>query len=99
MRTIIIEGNFSNPLNDSVVLNVFRPNNLSNPYSFSKTYESDFTETLTDLEQDTTYNIVCAGFATGEFELTISGDFENPNPIGDSFTNDNFNRVYPIHTV
>lgn len=98
MRTVIIEGNFSNPLNDSVVLNVFRPDNLSNPYSFSKTYEGDFTETLTDLELDTTYTIVCAGFATGNFALTISGEFENPNPIEDSFSNDNFTRAYPIHT-
>ena len=38
------------------------------------------------------------GFTTGKFSLKISGEFENPNPINDSFENDTFSPGYTILT-
>jgi len=98
MKKIAIEGKFTGSVNNFVVLDVFRPNSIPPPYDFRKTYEESFRETLSDLEPDTDYNIDFTGFTTGQFELRISGEFEAPNPITDSFEDDTFSPGFIIHT-
>jgi hypothetical protein len=98
MKTITINGVFSGTPNDFVVLDVFRPNSLHHPYDFKKTYTRSFTETLSDLEPDTTYSIDFSGFTPGTFDLMISGDFVGRNPITDSFEDSSFTPGYVIHT-
>lgn len=99
MKKIVIEGKFTGSVNNLVVLDVFRPNALPNPYDFRKVYTADFKETLNDLQPDTTYNIDFSGFTTGSFDLKISGAFDPPNPITDSFSNASFSPGYVIHTT
>ncbi|QNA46047.1 hypothetical protein [Lacibacter sediminis] len=98
MSTITIKGNFSGNVNNFVILDVFRPNSLQNHYDFRKTFERDFEETLTDLLPGLTYNIDFTGFTTANFEITISGDFDNPNPIEDSVSKA-FSPGYAIQTT
>lgn len=98
MKRITIEGAFSGTPNDFVVLDVFRPNALDRPYDFRKSFTGSFKEILRDLEPDTTYNIDFSGFTPGDFTLTISGEYEDPNPQSDSFTDKSFSPGYVIHT-
>jgi hypothetical protein len=98
MKKITIEGKFTGSVNNFVVLDVFRPNSLPNPYDFRKTYNGSFKETIKDLQPDTIYNIDFTGYTTGKFELKISGEFVLPNPITDSFENDSFSPGYAIRT-
>ncbi len=98
MSTITIKGDFSGKTNNFVIVDVFRPNSLPNPYDFRKTFEGDFEETLTDLLPDLIYNIDLTGFTTANFDVTISGDFINPNPIEDSL-NKAFSPGYAIQTT
>jgi len=98
MKKITIEGKFTGPVNNFVVLEVFRPNALSNPYDFRKSYNDDFKETFKDLHPDTTYNVDLAGFTTTEFSLKISGEIEVPNPITSTFQETSFNPGFVIQT-
>lgn len=98
MKKITIEGKFSGTPNDFVVLDVFRSNALPNPYDFKKSYTGSFKETLKDLEPDTIYNIDFSGFTPGDFEIKISGEFQNTNPQTASFTNTSFTPGYVIQT-
>jgi hypothetical protein len=98
MKKITIEGKFTGSINNSVDLVVLRPNSLPNPYDFSKNYKTDFIEILVDLQDNTTYNIDFTGFSTGTFDLTISGEFNPPNPIKDTLTEHTFSPGYVIHT-
>ena len=99
MKKITIEGKFSGPVNKYVVLDVFRPNGSASPYDFKKTYNDSFKETLQDLDAGLTYNIDFSGYSADKFDLTISGEFENPNPITDSFDAGSFSPGYAIHTT
>lgn len=96
--SITIEGKFLGPVNNHVVLDVFRPNALPNPYNFSKSYNGNFKEVLKDLEPGLDYAIDFTGFTTTTFDLSISGDFIAPNPITDSFNNMAFSPGYAIKT-
>ena len=98
MKKIIIEGKFTGAVNNFVVLDLFRPNSQPSPYDFRKSYDKDFKETLKDLQPELIYNIDFTGFTTGKFSLKISGEFENSNPITDSFENDTFSPGYTILT-
>jgi hypothetical protein len=98
MKKIIIEGKFTGSVNNFVIVDVFRPNSLPNPYDFRKTFTASFKETLKDLQPDAGYNIDFSGFTTGNFTLKITGEFVDPNPIEDAFQNDSFNPGYFIRT-
>jgi hypothetical protein len=95
-RKIVIEGTFSGTVNNHVILDVFRSNALPKPYDFRKKYEESFKETLDDLEPGLVYNIDFTGFTTTQFDLKISGEFDLPNPIIDSFQNTSFSPGYSI---
>lgn len=99
MKKIIIEGKFTGSVNNFVIVDVFRPNSLPNPYDFRKTFTGSFKETLKDLQPDTGYNIDFSGFTTGNFKLKITGEFVDPNPIEETFQNDSFNPGYFIRTT
>lgn len=98
MKTITIEGKFTGSVNNFVILDIFRPNGLTNPYNSTKTFYGNFKQVEKYLEPDSSYTIDLSGFTTGCFELRISGEFQNPNPILDSFHADSFNPGYFIHT-
>src|SRR5689334_18623140 len=96
--TVTIEGKFTGPVNNHVVLDVFRPNSLPNPYDFHKSYNGNFKEVLKDLEPGLQYAIDFSGFTTTTFDLSISGDFTGTNPITDSYSNTAFNPGFAITT-
>jgi len=98
-RKIVIKGTFSGPVNNHVILEVFRSNALPHPYDFRKTYDGSFKETLDDLEPRLVYTIDFTGFTTTQFDLEISGEFDPPNPITDSFQNTSFSPGYAIKTI
>jgi hypothetical protein len=99
MKTITIEGKFTESINNSVSIEVFRPNALPYPYDFRKKYFGDFKEVLKDLQDNLIYNIDFSGFTTGTFTLKISGEFTPPNIINDTFTADTFSPGYVIQTT
>lgn len=98
MKTITIEGKFTDSVNNSVTVEVYRPNSIPSPYDLLKRYNTDFTEAITDLEDDLKYHIDFNGYTTGNFELKISGEFTDPNPIEESFSGGAFTPGYRIHT-
>lgn len=98
MKTIIITGTFSSGGNNRVKVNVFRPSTLPNPYDFERTYNHSFVETLSDLVDDTNYDINLSGNTTSHFDIEIVGDFKDPNPIIDSFSTNSIIATYPIKT-
>jgi len=97
-RTITIVGKFSGGVNNRIKLGVFRSNSLPNPYNFKKTFIGDFTETINDLEPGLLYHLTFVGFTTTQFDLNISGEFEDTNPITDSAQNTSFTRRFSITT-
>ena len=97
-KKIIIEGTFTGPVNNHVILDVFRPNSLPDPFDFRKIFNGSFKETINDLVAGRVYNIDFTGFTTTDFDLKISGEFDAPNPITDSFHNTAFSPGFAIKT-
>jgi hypothetical protein len=96
-KKIKIEGKFTNSVNRYVRLDVYRANPES--YDFSKTYSNDFSEAIVDLLPNTLYFIDITGFTFGKFELKITGDFLQPNPLSDSYEQTDFKPGYTIQTT
>jgi hypothetical protein len=98
MSTITVKGKFTGSVNNFVILDVFRANSLPYPYDFRKMFDGDFEEVITDLREDTKYKIDITGFTYGNFELEISGEFADPNPITEDDLKGSFSPGYTIHT-
>ena len=96
MKTITIEGKFKGSVNNYCRIDVYRTN--PHPYDFSKSYEGDFSETLSDLENNTSYFIDITGFTFTDFDLKISGDFVGINPITAHYHKTDFKPGYTITT-
>ena len=99
MKKITIEGKFIGSDNNFIIVDVFRSNAEPFPYDFRKSYTGDFKEVIKDLQPDLSYSVDFTGFTTGKFELKISGDFNEPNPVTDSFEKNSFSPGYLIKTV
>ncbi|MGF1924314.1 MAG: hypothetical protein ACQUHE_09045 [Bacteroidia bacterium] len=99
MKQITIKGEFSNNGNNLLILEVYRPNVLQNPYEFKKTFTQSFQETLSDLVDETVYHIDFVGHTPEEIMIEISGQFESPNPISNSFEATGFSAGYTIKTT
>lgn len=95
MKTITISGNFSGSVNRYVRLDVYRPN--PSAYDLSKSYDNDFTEVITDLNDNAEYFIDLTGATFGDFELEISGEFTD-DTITANFHKTGFKPGYAITT-
>lgn len=98
MKTITIKGEFLESDNNWLVLDVYAPNYAEKPYDFKKNYNKNFEETLVDLEDDSIYYIDLAGYTTGTFKLSISGEIDPPNPIKETIEKTGFSLGYTIKT-
>ena len=72
MSTITIKGSFDAPGTNGATIEVYHPN--PNGYEYKKTFDSNFTVTLSDLTAGDTYFIDPTGFTTNNFTLDIDGD-------------------------
>jgi len=99
MASITIEGKFSGPVNNNVILKVFRTKSLDNPFNFEKTFTSDFTETIDGLEPGLLYHIIFSGHTATQFDLEISGDFDTPTTPIKSTETGGFSPRFSIKTT
>jgi hypothetical protein len=98
-RTIKVIGKFGGPVNNNVILKVFRTKSLPNPFNFEKTFTSDFTESIDGLKPGLLYHILFSGHTPTQFDLEISGDFDTPTPPIKSTENGGFTPKFAIKTT
>ena len=96
MKSITITGKFSKQVNNYIRLDVYASNPA--PYDFSKSYDGDFSESISDLKDDSAYLIDFTGITFGDFDLEISGEIISPNPIKGHFKKTDFKPGYAIKT-
>lgn len=97
MKSITIKAKFTTKSNNQVRIDVYRANPDS--YDFSKSFDGNFTEVLSDLQDATDYHIDFTGSTFGQVELSVSGDFVAPNPISVSFKKTSFKPGFIVATL
>jgi hypothetical protein len=98
MKKITIEGKFTGSVNNFVTVDVYTPNSSIIHYHFFKTFVGSFNESLIDLEPNAEYYVDFSGYTTGQFELEVAGQFQNPNPLTKTYHGTTFRIGYTITT-
>jgi C1A family cysteine protease len=93
---VTIDGNFTGSTNNSVTFSIVSIDPDENFNYTSKEYNDTLNETVNGLVSGHKYAVNFDGFTAGEFDLTISGDFQNPNPLTGKVTNDSINLIFFI---
>ncbi|TKC12351.1 hypothetical protein FA048_01655 [Pedobacter polaris] len=98
MKTITIRGEFPNSGNNSLRLLVYSNDFPAKSDDFTKLYKKSFEEKITGMGDKSIYHIGLGGRTTGEIKISITGDFDNPNPIVE-IVETGFVRAFTIKTL
>jgi len=96
MKTITVKVDFPEGGTHSLVLKVY--SHADPDISYSHTHHESFEKSFDQLKAGTMYQIDFTGHTSTGFDVKISGQFNDPNPIKETIAEGGLTRSYTIKT-